>query len=77
MLGSFVAFIAEVLVAIAEVLVADDAVRVNEVERRTSSGCRTPPRSRSLVDSDQVVDLKLLDRLLHCAISRSDENSGV
>ena len=51
--------------AFAEVLVADHAVRVDEVERRPVVVVEGAPDRIVVVDRDRVVDLSLLRRLLH------------
>ena len=62
----------------AEVSVADDAVRVDEVERRPVMVVEGAPDLVLVVDDDRVVDLALLDRLCRTrSISCSNENSGV
>ena len=48
--------------SLAEVLVADDAVRVDEVERRPVVVVERAPDRVVVVDRDRVVDLSLLDR---------------
>jgi hypothetical protein len=49
--------------AFAEVLVADDAVRVDEVQRRPVAVGERAPDLVGDVDRDRVVDLALLGRL--------------
>jgi hypothetical protein len=55
--------------AFAEVLVADDAVRVDEVQRRPVAVGERAPDLVGVVDRDRVVDLALLGRLPHAVRS--------
>ena len=49
----------------AEVLVADDAVGVDEVERRPVVVCEGAPDRVAVVDRDRVIDRSLVRRLPH------------
>jgi hypothetical protein len=50
---------------LAEVLVADDAVRVDEVERRPVAVVEGAPHRVVVVDDDRVIDRSLLGRPPH------------
>ena len=45
-------------------MVADVALRVDEVDGQASTGCRKPPDPEVVVDGDGIVDLQVGDRLL-------------
>jgi hypothetical protein len=49
----------------AKMMVADDAVGVDEVDRRPVSVVEGPPDRVVVIDGDRVVDPSLLDRLTH------------
>ena len=61
----------------AEVVVADDAVGVDEVERRPVVVVEGAPDRVVVVDRDRVVDRSLLVACRTRSISCSNENSGV
>ena len=61
----------------AEALVADDAVGVDEIERRPVVVVERAPDLVVVVGSDRVVDLSLLVACRTPSISCSKENSGV
>jgi hypothetical protein len=61
----------------AEVVVADDAVPVDEVERRPVVVVEGAPDLVLVVDGDRLVDSSLLRRFPHAVESCSNENSGV
>jgi len=62
---------------LAEMIVADDAVRVDEVERRPVVVGEGAPDLVVVVERDRVVDRSFLRRRRTPSMSCSNENSGV
>jgi hypothetical protein len=65
------------IAALAEVLVSDSSVRVDEVQRRPVMIVESAPDRVSIVDRDRIVDRSLVRCPTHRSIWCSNENSGV